>query len=261
MIGALGSQEWLRIRIGVKPDLPPEAEAAKGGRRPGKDYLLSPMRKTDLTILDEVLDRVANATRRILSEGPAAAMNESSTAMETGPRRTRRLGMYEAVKVGEALQGKSQDRRLCTGSRCRRCGRRNADVACVYEVMFIVRPDVAEEDVDKLIAGFSTTVTGGGGVVKTVEKMGRRKLAYLVRKFNDGNYVLLTIEAAGARLFLELGAPPARDRAGDQVHHRAHGRRRQAPGQGEGFARRSPQGGALGSGPSCSACTDPCCRS
>jgi PTH1 family peptidyl-tRNA hydrolase len=76
MISALGSQEWLRIRIGVKPDLPPEAEAAKGGRRPGKDYLLSPMRKADLTVLDEVLDRVANATRRILSEGPAAAMNE-----------------------------------------------------------------------------------------------------------------------------------------------------------------------------------------
>jgi small subunit ribosomal protein S6 len=73
----------------------------------------------------------------------------------------------------------------------------------VYEVMFIVRPDVAEEEVDKLIAGFSATVTGGGGVVKTVEKMGRRKLAYLVRKFNDGNYVLLTIEANGA-VVLEL---------------------------------------------------------
>jgi small subunit ribosomal protein S6 len=69
--------------------------------------------------------------------------------------------------------------------------------------MFIVRPDAAEEDVDKLIAGFSTTVTGGGGVVKTVEKMGRRKLAYLVRKFNDGNYVLLTIEATGP-VVLEL---------------------------------------------------------
>ena len=73
----------------------------------------------------------------------------------------------------------------------------------VYEVMFIVRPDVAEEDVDKLIAGFSTTVTGGGGTVKTVEKMGRRKLAYMVRKFNDGNYVLLTVEAGGP-VVLEL---------------------------------------------------------
>ena len=68
----------------------------------------------------------------------------------------------------------------------------------VYEVMFIVRPDVAEEDVDKLIAGFTTTVTNGGGTVKATEKMGRRKLAYLVRKFADGNYILLTIEADGA---------------------------------------------------------------
>jgi small subunit ribosomal protein S6 len=69
--------------------------------------------------------------------------------------------------------------------------------------MFIVRPDVADEDVDKLIAGFSTNVTNGGGVVKNVEKMGRRKLAYLVRKFNDGNYVLMTIEAGGP-VVLEL---------------------------------------------------------
>jgi small subunit ribosomal protein S6 len=69
--------------------------------------------------------------------------------------------------------------------------------------MFIVRPDVAEEDADKLIAGFSATVTGGGGVVKSVEKMGRRKLAYIVRKFNDGNYVLMTIEADGP-VVLEL---------------------------------------------------------
>jgi small subunit ribosomal protein S6 len=73
----------------------------------------------------------------------------------------------------------------------------------VYEVMFIVRPDAAEEDVDKLIVGFSDNVAKGGGVVKTVEKMGRRKLAYTVRKFNDGNYVLLTIEANGA-VVLEL---------------------------------------------------------
>jgi small subunit ribosomal protein S6 len=67
----------------------------------------------------------------------------------------------------------------------------------VYEVMFIVRPDVADEDLDKLIAGFEATVTHGGGTVKSTEKMGRRKLAYIVRKFNDGNYILLTIEAEG----------------------------------------------------------------
>jgi small subunit ribosomal protein S6 len=67
-----------------------------------------------------------------------------------------------------------------------------------YEVMFIVRPDVVDEELDKLVAGFESTVTTGGGVIKNSEKLGRRKLAYTVRKFNDGNYVLLTIEANGA---------------------------------------------------------------
>ena len=73
--GALGTQEWLRLRIGVGPVLPPEA-IAEGGKRPGKDYLLSPMRKKDLAVMDEVLDRVVTAVRRILEQGPAAAMNE-----------------------------------------------------------------------------------------------------------------------------------------------------------------------------------------
>ena len=78
-----------------------------------------------------------------------------------------------------------------------------AEAGRFYEVMFIIRPDVAEEDADKLIAGFEATVTGGGGNVRSVEKMGRRKLAYTVRKFNDGNYVLLTIDADG-KLVAEL---------------------------------------------------------
>ncbi|WP_263350576.1 30S ribosomal protein S6 [Acidicapsa acidisoli] len=67
----------------------------------------------------------------------------------------------------------------------------------LYEVMFIVRPDVVDEELDKLVAGFETTVTNGGGIIKNSEKLGRRKLAYTVRKFNDGNYILLTIEANG----------------------------------------------------------------
>jgi len=85
--GALGTEEWLRLRIGVAPDLPPEAVAAGGGRRPGRDYLLSSMRKADLAVLDEVLDRVATAARRILEQGPAAAMNEFNRKDErTGNR-------------------------------------------------------------------------------------------------------------------------------------------------------------------------------
>ena len=85
LTAALGSQEWLRLRIGVGQDLPPEAVGAGAGRRLGKDYLLSPMRKADLAVLDEVLDRVATATRRILELGPAAAMNEFNRRERNGP--------------------------------------------------------------------------------------------------------------------------------------------------------------------------------
>ncbi|HZQ91439.1 MAG TPA: 30S ribosomal protein S6 [Terriglobales bacterium] len=66
-----------------------------------------------------------------------------------------------------------------------------------YEVMFIVRPDQTEEDVDRLISNLEGHVTGAGGAVTHVERMGKRRLAYLVRKFIDGIYVLLTVEGPG----------------------------------------------------------------
>jgi PTH1 family peptidyl-tRNA hydrolase len=86
---ALGSQEWLRLRIGVGQDLAPEAVAAGASRRGGKDYLLSPMRKADLAVLDEVLDRAATAVRRIVEVGPSAAMNEFNRREKNGEEGTR----------------------------------------------------------------------------------------------------------------------------------------------------------------------------
>src|SRR5438445_2226555 len=67
-----------------------------------------------------------------------------------------------------------------------------------YELMFIVRPDMTDEDLDKLIAILGSTVTPAGGSVKSVEKMGKRRLAYTVRKFHDGVYILMTVEGGGA---------------------------------------------------------------
>ena len=66
-----------------------------------------------------------------------------------------------------------------------------------YEVMFIVRPDMAEEDLDKLISTLETAVTSSNGTVKSVEKMGKRRLAYTVGRFHDGMYILLTVEGGG----------------------------------------------------------------
>src|SRR3954463_9256571 len=66
-----------------------------------------------------------------------------------------------------------------------------------YELMFIVRPDMTEEDQEKLISTLESTVTTSGGAIKNVERMGKRRLAYVVQRFHDGIYILLTIEGSG----------------------------------------------------------------
>jgi peptidyl-tRNA hydrolase, PTH1 family len=68
--GALGTEEWARIRIGVGPD------GLETAARRGKDYLLTPMRKKELAVLDEVLDRVAEAVETVIVSGVSAAMNK-----------------------------------------------------------------------------------------------------------------------------------------------------------------------------------------
>jgi PTH1 family peptidyl-tRNA hydrolase len=68
--GALGTEEWARIRIGVGPD------GVETASRRGKDYLLTPMRKKDLAVLDEVLDKVADAVETVIVSGVSAAMNK-----------------------------------------------------------------------------------------------------------------------------------------------------------------------------------------
>jgi PTH1 family peptidyl-tRNA hydrolase len=71
--GALGTEEWIRIRIGVGKSPLPDGREIKSG---GKEYLLAPMRKQELAELDEVLDRVRQAVEAILIKGVGAAMNE-----------------------------------------------------------------------------------------------------------------------------------------------------------------------------------------
>jgi small subunit ribosomal protein S6 len=67
-----------------------------------------------------------------------------------------------------------------------------------YELMFIVRPDMTDEDLDKLISTLGAAIPSSGGSIKSVEKMGKRRLAYTVRKFHEGVYILLTVEGGGA---------------------------------------------------------------
>jgi PTH1 family peptidyl-tRNA hydrolase len=73
VIGALGTQEFLRIRLGVAPDRK-VADAMT--------YLLAPFRKVQLKQVDEVIDKAAEAVNVILKEGPAAAMNRFNRKAE-----------------------------------------------------------------------------------------------------------------------------------------------------------------------------------
>ncbi|MHB8304220.1 MAG: aminoacyl-tRNA hydrolase [Acidobacteriaceae bacterium] len=70
--GALGTPEWLRIRIGIAPDAPMAAESARQGR---KNYVLTPFRKSELAVLDTALEEAAAAVEVILAEGVSVAMN------------------------------------------------------------------------------------------------------------------------------------------------------------------------------------------
>jgi small subunit ribosomal protein S6 len=66
-----------------------------------------------------------------------------------------------------------------------------------YEVMFIVRPDMADEDVDKLVANLESNAGTAGARLQTTERWGKRKLAYDVRRFSEGNYILMKLDADG----------------------------------------------------------------
>lgn len=66
-----------------------------------------------------------------------------------------------------------------------------------YEIVFILRPDITDEDVDKLIAQMEGVVTATGGKIEKVEKMGRRRLAYRVERQREGIYVLFRLQGTG----------------------------------------------------------------
>ena len=76
IIGDLGTQDFLRIRIGVAP----ERRVADGAA-----YLLAPMRKADVAVVDGMLDTAAEAVKMILREGPAAAMNKFNRKEDKDP--------------------------------------------------------------------------------------------------------------------------------------------------------------------------------
>ncbi|MGH9763494.1 MAG: 30S ribosomal protein S6 [Blastocatellia bacterium] len=70
----------------------------------------------------------------------------------------------------------------------------------VYEILFIVAPNVEEQDVEALVTQLSDVATGQGAKVTKIDRMGRRRLAYPINKFREGYYVILTIEGTGSEI-------------------------------------------------------------
>ncbi len=63
----------------------------------------------------------------------------------------------------------------------------------VYEILFIADPNLGEPEVDALTASVQGYVEKEGGKVEKVEKWGKKRLAYTIKKHRDGSYVLLVV--------------------------------------------------------------------
>jgi small subunit ribosomal protein S6 len=70
----------------------------------------------------------------------------------------------------------------------------------IYETIFIIDPDAADEEVMRLTESLQKIITSQGGSVTKTEVMGRRHLAYEIKHKKEGTYVLLEIEGSGAEI-------------------------------------------------------------
>lgn len=73
-----------------------------------------------------------------------------------------------------------------------------------YEIMFIVRPTLSDEDVKKVTKEFSNILTSNGGKVTKEENMGQRELAYEIKDFKSGYYFVFEVEAKDDKAIKEF---------------------------------------------------------
>lgn len=72
-----------------------------------------------------------------------------------------------------------------------------------YEVMFIIRTDVPEEEIEKVVSQMEGFAISAGATMEKIERLGRRRMAYRVRRFREGFYVLFAF-TAGPQAVSEL---------------------------------------------------------
>ncbi len=73
----------------------------------------------------------------------------------------------------------------------------------IYEELFIIKPDVPDEEADQFVENLQTHLGSAGATVDKVEKWGKRRLAYRVEKYREGAYVLIQF-SGGPQVVKEL---------------------------------------------------------
>lgn len=68
-----------------------------------------------------------------------------------------------------------------------------------YELLYIIKPEVAEEEIEAVVEKFNGVLTKEGATIANVDKWGKRKLAYEIdKKYREGYYVLVTFNGGSA---------------------------------------------------------------
>jgi small subunit ribosomal protein S6 len=73
-----------------------------------------------------------------------------------------------------------------------------------YDLIFIVRPDTPETEIDKVIATLDHAATEKGAKIEKTEKWGRRRMAYRVQRLREGYYVYMTVHSSNGEVVKEL---------------------------------------------------------
>jgi len=73
-----------------------------------------------------------------------------------------------------------------------------------YEIMFIVRPTLSEDEIKGVVKSFEKVLADNGATEINVKEMGQRELAYEIKKFKSGYYYVVTLEAADDKAIREF---------------------------------------------------------
>jgi small subunit ribosomal protein S6 len=73
-----------------------------------------------------------------------------------------------------------------------------------YDLIFILRPDTPESEIDKVISTLDHAATEKGGKIEKTEKWGRRRMAYRVQRLREGFYVYMVVRSSHGEVVKEL---------------------------------------------------------